>query len=90
VIRYKIITRDWKGTYSEVPTGWILFAGEDKINTCQDCFATIYSKGKSIKKLTGQEVYDIHNSLLCGEDEEGYDLDAKDDSILVEKAAAGH
>jgi len=88
-MRYKVITRDWKGTYEKSPKGWVLFAGEDKISTGQDCFATVFSKGKSTKKMSGQEIYDIHESLLCGEDVEGYDLDAKEDSILIETAAAG-
>jgi len=88
-MKYKVITRDWKGTYGDSPKGWVLFAGEDKISTGKDCFVTIFSKGKSTKKMSGQEIYDIHECLLRGEDVEGYDLDAKEDNILIETAAAG-
>lgn len=87
-MRYMIVTRDWKGTYSDFPKGWKLFAGEDKINTGQDCFATIFSKGSGTRNLSGQDIYDIHESLLCGETEDGYDLDEKNDKILIETAAA--
>jgi len=87
MILYKIIIRDWKGIYDEAPKGWKFFAGEESINTGGDFFATIFSKGRSVKKMSGQEIYDIHDSLLCGEDINGYDLDSEDDSILIENEA---
>ena len=83
-MKYKVVTRDWRGGYDSFPKGWKVLAGEDKVDTGQDCFATIFYKGSGKPKLTGQEVYDIHDNLLCGEEVDGYDLD--EDDNLVERS----
>jgi len=83
-MKFKIRVRDWKGTYdNESVIGWKLFASENKITTGSDCFAEIYCKGTGKVSLSGQEVYDIYEALLCGESITGYDLDKKDDNILI-------
>lgn len=80
---FKIRTRDWKGTYNDSVVGWELFASEDKILTGGDSFAEVFIKGEFNKNIDGQEIYDIHQALLGGENVLGYDLDEKDDSILI-------
>lgn len=83
-MKFKIRTRDWKGSYDSSTVGWKLFASEDTIETGQDCFAEVFCKGeKCTLNIKGQEIYDIHETILCGEDVAGYDLDEKNDSILI-------
>ena len=80
-MKFKIRTRDWKGSYDDSTVGWKLFASVDKIVTGQDAFAEIYVKGNP-PKISGQEVWNIYESLLCGEDVKGYALDEKDEKIV--------
>ena len=88
---YYVNIRDWKGSYDGVGKGWKMFAGEEDIETGGDCYATIFYKGKLEKNKTGQDIYDIYEKLLAGEEVEGYDngvqiVDGEeyiDDSVIV-------
>jgi hypothetical protein len=80
--KYIIMTRDWKGSYDSHPKGWKLFCGEDEINTYGDSFAIIYYKGKIMRKKSGQEIYDLYESMW-NKDIDGYDIIGQD--ILIEK-----
>lgn len=85
-MKFKFRTRDWKGSYHDSSVkGWELFATENEINTGKDCFTEIYIKDKCEVKITGQDIYDIYESLLCGDVVDGYVLDEKEDSILIKK-----
>ncbi len=82
--KYMIRTRDWKGSYDPFPKGWKTFGDEDEIQTGQDCYATIFVKGKPKYKKTPQEIYDICETL-DNEDVEGFSKKFMDDKLIVEK-----
>ena len=74
-MKYKMITRDWKGQYSknEDLKGWHLFGTEEKIQTGQDSYATIFCDSRIRSNVYApQDIYDIIESIECGEDVEGF------------------
>ena len=76
---YRILIRDWKGSYSDKidPTeGWILLGGENAIDTCQDCYAFALCNHKN-SKLSAQEVWDIYEQLKYGDGEDELEYQIK-------------
>lgn len=70
-MKYKIFTRDWKGSYSiqKKYKGWRLFGCEDDIETGGDCWTMIFCNGNPKKsKYTSQEIWDA-NEQFNEEDE---------------------
>jgi hypothetical protein len=82
--RYYVATRDWKGSYRKAPVGWELLAGEDEIKTNGDSLAQVFVKGKPKQRLSGQEVWDLHEVLLSRDDDK-YELDPKDYDVVIER-----
>lgn len=74
-MKYKMITRDWKGSYSKNKLkGWYVFATEDKIQTGQDSYAMILCDSKiTPEEHTPQVIYDVIEAMECGEDIEGFE-----------------
>lgn len=72
-MKYKIKTRDWKGTYGHMADveGWVIVGGEDDIETGGDCFALVFCSGKK-PDLNPQEAYDLYQLLNDVDDISGY------------------
>ena len=63
--KYIIITRDWKGNYSESDMedvrGYHLIGGEEEIKDGNDCYKMIFSKKPS--KFTVEDILEIDKKL---------------------------
>jgi hypothetical protein len=81
--KYRIVTRDWKGTYSlgDKVNGMVFVGGEDNIETGGDCFALVFAENKT--KLSAQEIYDIYEKLQS-EKVEGFLNDFNDQDVIIE------
>lgn len=84
---YRIITRDWKGSYDigiNPKEGWILLGGEEQIDTYQDSYALALCNHKN-SELSAQEIWDIYNQLEYGdgEDELEYQIELTRDAEEV-------
>lgn len=84
--KYKIITRDWKGSYSEgemeACKGWLLVGGEEQIEDGNDVFVLVFSKKPT--KMMAHEIYEISNRMY-DEVVEGFEVDESDHDIIIEK-----
>lgn len=73
-MKYKIFTRDWKGSYSigKKYRGWYFFGCEDDIETDGDCWAIILCNGAISKsKYTPQEIWDANEQLMEKDESNG-------------------
>ena len=84
-MKFKIMTRDYKGIHDHMGRvrGWLLFGGEDEIDTRSDSQALIFCDCKcEDKSITPQEIYDINEALYEEDVVSGYKwVENEDDAI---------
>ena len=68
-MKFRIVTRDWKGKYNlKKVLGWYLLGGEKDIDTYSDSYAMVFSD-EPCKDMTPQKAWNINMVLQEEKDE---------------------